>query len=77
LKIVWLNQSEIRSRDAGIAINAHPNGRMSFGLHGVQLGGKRGLHIRRRRGNTISNRLSNGLRSENCVVGFRRGARLI
>jgi hypothetical protein len=43
---IRLVKSEVRSRDAGIAINAHPNGRVSFGLHEIQLGGKRGLHIR-------------------------------
>jgi hypothetical protein len=42
---IRLVRSEVRSRDAGIAINAHPNGRVSLGLHEIQLGGKRGLHF--------------------------------
>ncbi len=55
-----LVKSEVRSHDAKAAINAHPNGRVSFGLRGIQFGGKRGLHIRRQEGNNILNRLSNG-----------------
>jgi hypothetical protein len=42
-----LVKSKVRSRDARIAINTHPNGRMSFGLHGIQFGCKCGLHVRR------------------------------
>jgi hypothetical protein len=41
-----------------MAIDAHPNGRVSFGRRAVQHGGKRGLHIRQAKLNTIRGHLS-------------------
>jgi hypothetical protein len=58
-------KSEVRSHDARMADNARPNGHiMSLGLRRLQHGCKRGLHIRQQKGNTILNRMSNGLRGE-------------